>query len=114
MNHPHRLGRPPLDEAIAALLIARLAQENPTWGYQRIQGELLKLGHRVGPNLVMDLGDRAEELRFLVRDRAGQFTVSFDALLADVGIDVVKIPAHCPRANFFAERFAPHVQNGAH
>jgi putative transposase len=43
-------------------------------------------------NLVMDLGDRADEFRFLVRDRAGQFTVSFDAVLADVGIDVVKLP----------------------
>jgi hypothetical protein len=35
-------------------------------------------------DLVLDLGERATQFRFLVRDRVGQFTASFDALLADV------------------------------
>jgi putative transposase len=43
-------------------------------------------------NLLMDLGDRAAQFRFLVRDRAGQFTASFDAVLADAGIAAVKSP----------------------
>jgi putative transposase len=33
----HRRGRPPLDEHLQQLIV-RLAQENPRWGYQRIQG----------------------------------------------------------------------------
>ena len=56
-------------------------------------------------NLLMDLGDRAADFRFLVRDRAGQFTVSFDAVLADAGIQAVKIPPRSPCANAYAERF---------
>jgi putative transposase len=53
----------------------------------------------------MDLGDRAADLRFLARDRAGQFTESSGAALAAAGIEAVKIPPRSPRAEASAERF---------
>jgi transposase InsO family protein len=52
-----------------------------------------------------NLGDRAAGFRFLIRDRAGQYTGAFDAVLASAGILAVKIPPRSPRANAYAERF---------
>jgi putative transposase len=51
-TYPKRsLGRPPTDRALRELVL-RLARENPGWGYQRIAGELLKLGFRISPSTV--------------------------------------------------------------
>jgi putative transposase len=46
-TYPHRLGPPPVEDALT-VLIERMARENQRRGYQRIQGELLTLGHCVG------------------------------------------------------------------
>jgi transposase InsO family protein len=61
-------------------------------------------------NLLMDLGERVTQFRFLVRDRAGQFTSAFDAVLSGTGIEAVKIPSRSPRANAYAERWVRTVR----
>jgi transposase InsO family protein len=50
-TYPNRTSRPPVSTEIATL-IEQLATENNSWGYQRIQGELLKLGHRVSTSTI--------------------------------------------------------------
>jgi transposase len=49
-----RPGRPPTAAAIKKLVI-RLAAENPTWGHRRVQGELVRLGHRIAASTVWQI-----------------------------------------------------------
>ena len=55
-------------------------------------------------NLLMDLGRRATTVKFLIRDRAGQFTSSFDAVFTAEGIRILASPPQAPRANAICER----------
>ena len=110
-----RPGRPSTTASIRKLVI-RMATDNPSWGHRRVQGELVKLGHQIAAstvwqilhdagmetqaarNFLMDLGQRAASVKFLIRDRAGQFTSSFDAVFTAEGIRVLRSPPQAPRA----------------
>ncbi|HXZ76405.1 MAG TPA: hypothetical protein VEH31_36810, partial [Streptosporangiaceae bacterium] len=49
-------------------------------------------------NLLMDLGERAAQFRFLIRDRDSKFTAAFDDALAGNGVRIIKAPVRSPRA----------------
>ena len=55
-------------------------------------------------NVLMDLGQRAASVKFLIRDRAGQFTGAFDAVFQADGIRILASPPRAPRANAICER----------
>jgi transposase InsO family protein len=56
-------------------------------------------------NLLMNLEDHADGVKFLIRDRDAKFTPAFDAVLAAAGIRIIKTPVQAPRANAIAERW---------
>jgi putative transposase len=56
-------------------------------------------------NLIMDFGDQAELMKFMVRDRGSNYTAAFDAVLADAGIRAVLCNVRTPRMNAIAERW---------
>lgn len=56
-------------------------------------------------SVMMDLGQRATPVKFLIRDRAGQFTDAFDAVFKADGIRILASPPQAPRANAICERF---------
>jgi putative transposase len=56
-------------------------------------------------NLIMDLGEQAERMKFMIRDRGSNFTAAFDAVLADAGIRTVLCNVRTPRMNAIAERW---------
>jgi transposase InsO family protein len=56
-------------------------------------------------NLLMNLEDHADGVKFLIRDRDVKFTAAFDAVLAAAGIRIIKTPVQAPRANAIAERW---------
>jgi putative transposase len=55
-------------------------------------------------NFLLDLGQRTASVKFLIRDRAGQFTSSFDAVFTEDGIRILASPPQAPRANAICER----------
>lgn len=56
-------------------------------------------------NFLIDLGDRAAQFTFLIRDRDSKFTGVFDAVFASENIRILRTPAQAPRANAIAERW---------
>ncbi|WP_421106408.1 integrase core domain-containing protein [Streptomyces sp. NEAU-S77] len=68
--------------------------------------------HPTGPwvtqqarDYLMDLGDHAESIKCLIRDRGAYFTDSFDAVFQAIGVHVIPTLPQVPRMNAIAERW---------
>jgi putative transposase len=61
-------------------------------------------------NLFMDLGERTEGVKFLIRDRDTRFTAAFDAIFTSIGIRIITTPIRAPKANAIAERWVGTVR----
>ena len=53
-RHRAKRGRPPVEAALAALIV-QLAKNNLGLGYEKTQGELLKLGYEISLTTVRDV-----------------------------------------------------------
>ena len=56
-------------------------------------------------NLLMNLDDRADGLKFLIRDRDTKFTAALDAVFTAIAVRIIRTPVRAPRANAIAERW---------
>jgi hypothetical protein len=56
-------------------------------------------------NLIMEVGEHAEAVTFLIRDRDTKFTAAFDWMFADAGLKILRSPVRAPRANAIMERW---------
>ncbi len=56
-------------------------------------------------NLLMNLEERADSFKFVIRDRDTKFTAGFDAVFTAIGVRIVKSPVKAPRANAIGERW---------
>jgi transposase InsO family protein len=61
-------------------------------------------------NLLIELDERANLFKFLIRDRDAKFTAAFDNVFTSIGVRIVKTPVRAPRANAYAERFVGTVR----
>ena len=61
-------------------------------------------------NLMMDLGERADQFRFLIRDRDTKYITMFDKMFTSEGIEILSSPPQAPRANAYAERWVRTVR----
>jgi putative transposase len=55
-------------------------------------------------NLALTLGERFEDIRFLIRDRGSNFTRSFDAVFEATGTTILRSAVQAPRMNAICER----------